>query len=234
MRVLFPVVALLILSTSPVLAQQESTLSKLDISAQANVTANPDIANVSAGVVTVAKTAAQAMQDNANKMSAVFAALKKAGVVDKDVQTSGISLNPQYNYQNNLPPTIINYQASNTVNIKVRDLKNIGPVLDALIAQGANQLNGPTFAIENSDALMDQARAEAVKKAMARAQIYATAAGVKIKRILAMSESGGYTPPMPMMARAMAMKAEASDASTPVATGEVGLSVSVNVTFEIE
>mgnify|MGYP000874353313 CR=1 FL=1 len=210
--------------------------TRLDVSASADVKAAPDIAIVSSGVVTIAPTADQAMKDNAAKMNAVFAAVKKAGIADKDVQTSGMSLSPQYTYAENKPPRIVNYQANNNITIKIRDMKNIGPVLDALVAQGANQINGPSFSVDNPDALTDMARKDAVKKAMERAKLYADAAGLKIKRIISMSEAGGYAPqPMVMMAaRKMEMAVADAAAPTPVATGEVAMSVSVNVTYELE
>lgn len=207
--------------------------TRLEISSQSEIKATPDTATISAGVVTVAKTASQAMQDNATKMSTVFAAIKKAGIDDKDVQTSGIALNPQYQYAEKQPPQIVNYQATNTVTIKIRDLKNISSVFDQLIAQGINQLNGPNFLVDNPDRFMDTARADAVKKAMIRAKTYADAAGLKVKRIISMSEQTGYMPPQPIMAmRAMDAKMEA--ASVPVATGQVEMSVTLNTVFELE
>jgi uncharacterized protein YggE len=229
-----------LLSTSSVWAQQmccdKDQATRLDISASADIKAAPDIAVISSGVVTIAKTADQAMKDNSLKMNAVFAAVKKSGLADKDIQTSGLSLNPQYNYPQNAAPTITNYQATNTVTIKIRDMKNIGPVMDALIAQGANQLNGPNFSVDNPDILMDMARKEAVKKAVDRANLYAAAANMKVKRIIIMSEQGGYNAPMPMMAMARSdkMMASSESAPTPVATGEVGMSVTVSVSFELE
>lgn len=211
-------------------------MTRLDISAQSDIKAAPDIATVSAGVLTVAKTANQAMKDNATRMTNVFDSLKKAGIDDKDIQTSGMSLNPQYNYVQNLPPTIVNYQANNNVTVRIKDMKNIGTVLDALVAQGANQLNGPNFSVDNPDTLMDTARKEAVKKATDRAKLYADAVGLKIKRIITISEQGGYAPQPPMMMKAMRMDMAAGGAaeSTPVATGEVGISVTVNIAFELE
>jgi uncharacterized protein YggE len=209
--------------------------TRLDVSAQADVKTTPDIAMVSSGVVTIAPTADQAMKDNATRMNAVFDAIKKAGIKEEDFQTSGLSLSPQYVYAEKQPPKIVNYQANNNVSIKIRDMKNIGPVLDALIAQGANQLNGPSFSVDEPDALMDSARKLAVKKAMERAKLLADAAGLKVKRIVSMSEGGGYSPPMPMMAKAMRMEMAAdAGAPTPVAMGDVSMSVTVNMTVELE
>ncbi len=239
MRIFTTLVALCLWAL-PAVAQEQGCCAlngtRLDVSANADVKAAPDIAIVSSGVVTIGTTADQAMKDNAAKMNAVFAAIKKANIAEKDVQTSGMSLNPQYTYEQNKPPKIVNYQANNNITIKIRDMRNIGPVLDALVAQGANQINGPSFSVDNTDALMDMARKEAVKKAHERAQLYAPAAGLKVKRIVSMSEAGGFAPqPMVMMAaRKMEMAVADAAAPTPVATGEVAMSVTVNVTYELE
>lgn len=231
-KLLSALLLLILLLPQPVLADDDSDMTTLEVSAQSDVKAAPDMATVSAGVMTSSATADAAMKANATSMTAVFAALKKAGIAEKDIQSAGISVNPQYHYGQNEAPRITGYQANNTVNVVLRDLGNIGPVLDALVEQGANQLNGPMFGIENTAPLLDKARAEAVKKARARAEIYAAAAGLKVKRIISIAENVGYAvpPPMPMM-KAMAM--DAAQASTPVAPGEVGLSATVNVKFEL-
>lgn len=221
-----------LLATTPAMADDQPTLATLDISAEVNVKAAPDIATVSAGVVTTALTAEAAMKENAVKMTAVFSALKKAGIADKDIQTAGINISPQYNYPPNAAPQVTNYQATNTVNVTLRNMQSIGNILDALVSQGANQINGPTFGIEDADALLDKARAEAVKKARHRADIYATAAEVKIQRIVNISEQSQFNAPQPYpMMRAMAMDKSAE--STPTAPGEVSLSVTVNVKYQI-
>ncbi|MBB5884227.1 SIMPL domain-containing protein [Xanthomonas sp. LMG 8992] len=204
----------------------------LNIAAQAEAKRAPDVAAISAGVVTQATDSAAAMRQNAEQMTKVLAAIRAAGIADKDVQTSGVSLNPQYKYVENQAPQITGYQANNSVNLKVRDIAKLGKVLDALAAQGANQINGPTFEIDDPEPLYDQARVDALKKAQARAQTYAKALGLHVRRIVSISEgsSGGVRPPMPMM-RAMAMKAEMD--STPVAPGESSVSVNLDVVFEL-
>jgi uncharacterized protein YggE len=161
----------------------------------------------------------------------VIAALKKAGVADRDMQTSSISLSPQYKYGENQPPTITGYQASNTVNVRLRELGKAGAVLDALVKQGANQINGPTFTLDKPEAAMDEARADAVKNAQARANLYATATGLKVRRIVSISESGEMQPqPRPVMMFARAGK---MDESTPVAAGENTIGVDLNVVYEL-
>lgn len=202
----------------------------LSVSAQAQASRAPDIATVSAGVVTQAADGNGAMRQNAELMNKVLAALKAAGVAEKDVQTSGIHLQPQYRYAENQPPAITGYQASNTVNVKLRDVSKMGKVLDALVASGSNQINGPSFGIDEPEPLYDQARLDALKLAQARAETYAKALGLRVRRIVSIGEGGGAVPmPMPRMAM---MKAEAFD-STPVAAGESSVSVSLDVVFEL-
>lgn len=202
----------------------------LSVSAQAEARRAPDIATISAGVVTQAADGNTAMRQNAEQMTRVLAAVKAAGVADKDVQTSGINLNPQYRYEENQPPRITGYQASNTVSLKLRDVSKMGKVLDALVASGANQINGPSFGIDDPEPLYDQARLEALKRAQARAATYAETLGLRVRRIVSISEGGGGMPsPIPRMAM---MKAE-SDSSTPVAAGESSVSVQLDVVFEL-
>ena len=202
----------------------------LSVSSRAEARKAPDIATFSAGVVTQAAAGNAAMRQNAEQMNRVLAAIKAAGVADKDVQTSGISLNPQYRYEENQPPRITGYQASNTVNVKLREVAKMGKVLDALVASGANQVNGPSFGIDDPEPLYDRARLDALKAARARAETYAGALGVRVRRIVSISEGGAAMPsPMPRMAM---MKAEAYD-STPVAAGESSVSVNLDVVFEL-
>lgn len=230
--------ALFAVALLPVSAQAADepriTGTLLSLSAEAKAHAAPDIATISAGVVTSAPRADKAMQDNATKMDAVFKAMKAAGIADKDIQTSGINVSPQYAYKENAAPRITGYQVNNEVSVKLHDLKAIGNVLDALIAQGANQINGPHFSVENPDVVLDAARKEAMAKVQKRAELYATAAGLKIKRIVSIAEqTGGYQPPVrPMMMKA-SMAADMAEASTPVAAGEMTMETSVSVEYEL-
>jgi uncharacterized protein YggE len=206
--------------------------TRLDVSAEGAVTRTPDLATISAGVVTQTPTAVAAMQENARRMAATVAALKAAGVADRDIQTASINLSPQYRYAENKAPEITGYQASNQVSVRFRDVKNAGKILDTLVAQGANQINGPVFSVEKADAAIDEARVAAIKTARARADLYAQAAGLRVKRILSISESQGYSPPpypVPMM---MARAEKAAD--TAIEPGEQKLSVNVSVSFELE
>ncbi|MCD7099412.1 SIMPL domain-containing protein [Stenotrophomonas sp. MMGLT7] len=205
----------------------DSTL--LNVSAQAEASRVPDVASLSAGVVTQAADGNTAMRQNAEQMSRVMAAIKAAGIADKDVQTSGVNLNPQYKYGDGEAPQITGYQASNTVRLKVRDITRLGKVLDALAAQGANQINGPSFEIDQPEPLYDQARLDALKKAQARAETYAKSLGLRVRRIVNISEGGG-SGVRPVM---MAMSRAKAEMDTPVAPGESTVSVNLDVTFEL-
>lgn len=207
----------------------DSTL--LSVSAQAEARRVPDVAAISAGVVTQATDANAAMRANAGQMAKVMAAIKAAGIAERDIQTSGINVNPQYRYIENQPPAITGYQASNTVNLKVRDIAKLGKVLDALVASGANQVNGPSFEIDQPEAAYDEARRGALEKAQARAAMYAKALGMRVRRIVSISEGGGFRPPVPMPMMAMARgKAEAD---TTVSPGETTLAANLDVVFEL-
>ena len=143
----------------------------LSVSAQAEAKRVPDVATISAGVVTQATDANAAMRANAEQMDKVMAAIRAAGIAERDTQTAGVNVNPQYRYAENQPPTITGYQASNTVSLKVRDVSKLGKVLDALVASGANQVNGPNFEIDQPEAAYDEARQAALAKARARRDV---------------------------------------------------------------
>lgn len=203
----------------------------LSVSATAESRRVPDVATISTGVVTQAADANAAMRANAVQMDKVMAAIRAAGIAERDVQTSGINLNPQYRYAENQPPTITGYQANNTVNVKVRDLSRLGKVLDAFVASGANQVNGPSFEVDKPEEAYDEARVAALRKAQAQAKTYADALGLKVRRIVTISEGGASFPrPMPMV---RAMAADAMMKETAVSPGETALSVNLDVVFEL-
>ncbi len=213
------------------IANSDGTL--LSVSADGSSKRVPDVATISTGVVTRAADANAAMRDNANQMTKVMAAIKAAGVAERDIQTSGVNLNPNYNYTPNKPPKITGYEARNTVSVKVRDIAKLGKVMDSLVAAGANDLNGPSFEVDKPDEAYDEARRGALEKAQARAEMYAKALGLRVRRIVSIDESGSSFPrPIPMMAmKAMAAAAPAAD--TEVSPGEANLSAHLNVVFEL-
>jgi len=211
---------------------QAITGTRLDISATGEVTRVPDLAVISAGVVARATTAAAALQETADKMDRVITALKRAGVDDRDIQTSSVSLNPEYRYPENQSPQLTGYSASNQVTVRFRDIRNSGKILDALVAVGANQINGPNMTIEHPEAALDEARTRAVAQGRARAELYARALGMHVARVVSISEGGGYynppppPPPAPMMAAA-------ERSYTKIEPGEQKLQVSLSMVFEL-
>ena len=201
----------------------------LDVTAEGRTTRQPDLATIDAGVVTQGASAAEALSANAARMERVLSALKRAGVADRDVRTATISLQPQYRYGENVPPVITGYQASNRVSVRFRDVGRSGTILDALVREGANQIDGPTLGLANADAAMDEARTDAVARARARAELYAKAAGLRVDRIVSIAEAGsGFpAPPMPV---AMMARMDAAP-KTQIAAGEQDVTATVNVRF---
>ncbi len=205
--------------------------TRLDISATGEATRVPDIAIISAGVTTQAATATDALGQNATRMERVRAALKRAGVADRDIQTASISLQPQYKYVENQAPILTGYQASNQLSVKFRDIRASGRILDALVGEGANQINGPNLTIDHPEAALDEARGKAIATGRARADLYARALGMRVTRVISVSESGGYSspPPQPMMARA-----QMAEAKTSIDPGEQQLQINVAMVFELQ
>lgn len=239
--------ALATASAQPAFAQQMDIVpaiaaghTLLTVTAQGSSTRTPDMAGYSAGVTTQGATASEALSANSAQMNRVIAALKQAGIADKDIQTSNLNLNPIYAQPKRLPDgsyedgqqRIIGYQATNTVSVRHRKVEGMGKVIDALVKAGANQVNGPNFMLAEPDAAQDEARVEAMKNARARADLYAKAAGLRVARIVSISESGGYTPMPVMYMRKEAMDVAAAPPA-PVAAGELEMNVNVTVQFEL-
>ena len=196
------------------------------------VKAKPDIAEVSAGVTTEARTAVEAMSANARAMDAVIARIKTLGIASDDIQTTGINLGAQYDYeQARGRPVFRGYQASNRVSVTLRRVERTGQVLDALVAAGATDINGPSFSIDDDRSPRAQARKAAFDKVQAQAGEYARWAGYSGVRLLSLSEAAIFGRPMIAEARAMAASADAK--ATPVEPGLVGTSVTVTATFEL-
>lgn len=201
----------------------------ITVTGEATVQASPDMATIMLGVTTDSETAAGAMAANSAAMERVIARLKAAGVKDRDLQTSNLTLNPNWvGYDSGAMPTIAGYSAMNMLNVRVRDLDKLGVLLDASISDGANTLNGITFEMANPRPVLDEARKQAVADAKARAELLAAAAGESLGGVLTISEIPNFSGPMPMF------RAEASDArAVPVASGQIGLMASVSITYEL-
>lgn len=204
----------------------------LNLSAYGEVRTRPDMATITLGVTAQAPTAAAAMARNREAMSAALNALRAQGLADRDLQTSNLNLNAQYAYEDKAPPRLTGYEASNQVTVTVRDLARLGAVLDAAVASGANRINGISFGLSNPQLAEDQARRDAVRALAAKAQLYAQATGYGVRRLVSLSETGGYTPepPRPMMAMASAVRFKEA---TPVEAGELKVRIDVAGLYEL-
>lgn len=216
--------------------QPETTLQ---VSAEGRVDKAPDIAFVTAGVTEERQTAKEAMAAQSAAMNGVFKAMKAAGIAERDIQTSGLSLQPRYDYVETAgrdgvkrgEQKLAGYVASNQVTIRVRDLSRLGETLDSLVSSGGNTLSGVSFGLDNDKEVRGEARSKAMKEAIAKAELYASAAGLRVARIVTINEGYEYSPQPAPMAR-MAMAADMME-STPIAGGEVGITANVNVMFEL-
>ena len=213
---------------APPAATSDGTLLSVSASGEANRV--PDVATLSAGVVTQAADANEALRANAAQMNRLMEAVRQAGIAERDIRTSDLGVSPQYRRADGEAREISGYEARNTVNLTLRDIGNLGSVIDALVAAGANQVHGPNFQIGEPDEAYDEARRAALEAARARAGLYADALGLRVRRIVSISEGGGGFHPMPMMA--MARAADSAE-STPVSPGESTVSVNLDVVFEL-
>ncbi|MCR9267587.1 MAG: SIMPL domain-containing protein [Alphaproteobacteria bacterium] len=216
------------------LAQSEAALPSLNLSASAEVQMAPDYASVSSGVVSRAETAQQAVRENARTMDAVFSALRRAGVEPADMQTSQLSVSPVYaeNRSNNqVQRDIIGYEVRNTVSATIRDTRQVGQVIDAMVSAGANNINSVSFGAEDTADALNEARRTAIANLMSKADLFAEAAGFELCGIRSMSENS-YAPQPVYRERAYAMGA--MDSATPVAAGELTLTATVNASFCID
>ncbi|GGC17566.1 hypothetical protein GCM10011371_01320 [Novosphingobium marinum] len=224
----------------PVVVSPGNTL--LTVSAEGEVMREPDIAVFSAGVVTTGKTAREALSANSTAMTRVIAALKRSGIADRDIQTSNLSVTPVYANRPRQPgdsleqqvPPIIGYRANNSVSVRHRNLDEYGRVIDTLIEAGANNVNGPDFQLDDPDTALDEARVRAVRKARERAELYARAAGLRVSRILSISESGfNYGPPPVMYARMASDEAMPAPPPAPMQPGEMRMTTNVTIQYEL-
>lgn len=237
-------------AANPVLAPEETLLV---VSGEGQSRRVPDVAVFSAGVVTQGKTGGDALSVNAMRMDQVVKALKRVGIADRDIQTSALSLQPQYSNPEQeaqiraritrepyvaptqpQAPRIIGYEARNNVQVRVRKLGEMGRIIDTLVQAGANQVDGPSFTLDEPKAALDEARTAAVREARSRAELYARAAGLRISRILSISEGGGYYPqPIIVTGRMAGAPPAPPPPPSPVAPGELMLGATVSIQFAL-
>lgn len=216
--------------TTPASAQVGLPERTVTVSATGTVAAAPDIAHISTGVASEARTAREAMELNTKAMRALLDGLKALGLEGKDIQTMSFAVEPQHqHYKDGKPPTVVGYRVVNQVRIVQRDIGRLGETLDKAISLGANQMGGISFEVSNAETLRDDARRRAMENALRRAQLYASAVGGSVGRALTISEGGGTPGPRPLASGRMAMAS-----AVPIEAGEETLSVSVNVTWELK
>ncbi|MDZ3831255.1 MAG: SIMPL domain-containing protein [Sphingopyxis sp.] len=234
---------LALVAASPAIAQQGgSTVAAtagqgpiLSFSVSEEVRARPDQATIGAGVTALAPTAVEAIRTNAAAMDKLIAAAKKRGIKAEDIQTSGISLSPQYDYNNRgdgQPPRFLGYQVTNSVRATTPNIEDIGPLLDALVAAGGTNIDGPWFAMKDPDAMLVGARGTAIKAAEAKAADYARLAGYRGAELVSITEGGSFGGPQPMPF-GRAMDALEAKASTPVEPGRVANTLTLNFQYRL-
>jgi uncharacterized protein YggE len=216
------------LLAAPAFAQSDLPPA-ISVTGEAQISVPPDLAHIDAGVTSDANTARDASDTNNAAMGHVLAALKRAGIDEKDFQTSRVSLTPEYAPNRSGPTPITGYHASNHVNIRLHDITKVANVIDTLIGAGANDIGSVSFSVSDASRLLDDAREKAVADARRKAEIYAKAAGVTLGAPLSISEEGTAQPVFRTK-----MAAPMAAAATPIAQGEETLSISVNVTWAIK
>ena len=212
----------------PALGWAEEQMRQITVTGTGVISTAPDMAVVRIGVTREARTASEAMRDASAAAATVLDNIKAAGVAAKDVQTASLNLSPVWDRGNNRPPQVRGYVASNDLTVRVRDLDGLGGLLDAVVSDGANTLNGLSFSIADPGPAQTEARAAAVRDARAKAETLATAAEVTLGPVLRINEGGGSVAPAPMMRGAM-MEA----AAVPIAEGEVDVRVTVSIAYGI-
>lgn len=227
-------VGLTVLKASSLHAQGMHTPPpQIIVSASEEIEVAPDRAHLIVAVETRGRTSQVASQENARIATAVFESLRRAGIAAAQIRTVGLTVNPEYRYPTDGGrPTVVGYQAQNSVRVEIRDITRVGAVIDATLAAGATNLSGPSFALSNPDSARREALSTAVRRAQADAEAMARAAGQKLGTVLELSSGGGVE--QPMFDRApMLMTARGESApETPVAVGLI--KVTANITMRIQ
>ena len=221
-RVLFASIVS-IMSLAPLASLATEKL--VTVTGEATIAVAPDSAMIRIGVSSQDKTAREASDANARQMTAVLAAIKSNSIADRDIQTSRLSLQPQYDPNKSGTARLTGFQATNQVTVRIRDIGNLAAVLDSAISAGANEMSGIEFIVSEQSKLLDRARDDAIADAHRKAERYAKAAGSRLGRVVAISEEGSAPPPRPMQA----LRAGA----VPISPGEQTLRAAVTVSYEL-
>ena len=232
------------LSGAPLFQTTTSGNTGIWVSGQGSITLEPDLAMLNLGVETTGKTVAAARAEAATAMDAMVASLKANGVASIDIQTQFFNISPQYQWQNTVVngiesgrQVLVGYRVTNTAAVKIRDMENVGPIMDDVAAAGgdATRINGISFTVEDTSPLMVKLREEAVADAMAKAKQFANLTGVGLGRLVFISETGGAAPQVRAFPQAeFAMVMAASAPSTGISGGELEITMSVQVVFAIQ
>lgn len=231
-------ISLLTMGATQLKAQTKEVSPRISVSATGTSSIAPDMAILNLSVLRQAKTAREALSANTEAMSQVLNAMKEAGVEERDLQTSNFNINPQYQYSRpsksgeQKPPKIVGYNVSNALTVRIRNLEDLGTILDQSVSLGVNNGGNVQFTNSNSDAPVEEARKNAMQRAIAKAKTLTTEAGVGLGKIVLISEQNRGRPRPKAFARTARMEA-ASDA-VPIAAGENSYSVTVNVTWELQ
>lgn len=234
---------LVLMAAAPAIAQQGGTTMTtattggpiLSFSVDQEVRSRPDRASIGAGVTNTAPTAVEALRANSAAMAKLVAAAKARGIKADDIQTSGINLSPQYDYNNRTdgqPPRFIGYQVSNMVRATTDDIGKLGELLDALVAAGGTNVDGPYFAVKDADAMLVPARKAAFDEAAAKAADYARLAGYRGAELVSVSEGGGMQGPRPMP-YAMDARMESTAAKAVIEPGQVANSLTLSFQYRL-
>ncbi len=229
-----------LMSAFPVFSQEippvAGNTGVISITGTGKVSAAPDMAYITSGVVTIERNAKEALAQNSNAMAALIELLNNAGIEERDIQTSNFSISPQYDYNNspnNQPPKITSYLVSNSLTVIVRDLDNLGYVIDQAVSVGSNSINSVSFAINDTSALLNEARKKAMQDAFEKANLYTSAANVTLGKIKYISENMGFMPP-PFPAPMARMEISGQASAVPMQSGELTFKSDISVQWELE
>lgn len=231
-----------ILSTATLLHAQTTTpatsdnrrATRITVTGDSIVKAQPDTAILAVAVVTQGSRALDAQQENATKTDAVVQALKNSAGAGAEVKTSGYSVQPQRMYREGQPPTITGYEVRNTVTVTMGDLKKVGTVIDAASQAGANELAGVMFTLRQDRPARDQALNEATREAMSKAEVIANALRRRVTRIVEVQEEGFFRPPVPVYQTGLMAGAQRDAVTTPIEVGSLEITSRVVLIAEVE
>ena len=225
--------AAMLLMVTPAVAGQDKFTQTISVTGQGKAAAPPDMAVIQTGVITQRTTATEALSANNEAMGNILSVLEKHEVAPKDVQTSRFNVSPAYKRDDRgrRQPEIVGYRVTNQVQVKVRNLPDLGKVLDALVRAGSNEVSGVSFGIADPTGVLNQARKRAIADARSRAELYAQAAGVGAGKVLAISEQSIQLPRPKLLGRSFAQD---SVSAVPVATGEQEFHATIHMIFALE